>query len=186
MKYITELMADASCAVCRDPLDKVNIIMTNPCGHILCSCCACQYVRIWQDEAEPNPRCPMCRQVLLDHKFTKAESIKISKINCTSLFIWVPSSMYTEINHDQKILEALTRDHMEIAFAYAFLLGRGPTHAEKIINPDWENYYYHHIENICCSCCYKELLPTEAFISLCHHFYCTVCASCISERLITS
>ena len=107
MSYVSQFLQHAERAVCKDPLDQADFILTNPCGHLLCVECSCQFSRLWQDGAEPELRCPVCRTTLLEHKFTKAYSIRSSKMSATSLFTWVPTSMYMNTSYDQLLIEAL-------------------------------------------------------------------------------
>ena len=58
----------AECAVCKEALNQSELILTNPCGHLLCAECACQFSRMWQDGAEPELRCTVCRTTQVEHK----------------------------------------------------------------------------------------------------------------------
>ena len=121
---MSQFLEKAECAICKDALDQTDIILTNPCGHLLCVGCSCQLSRMWQDGAETELRCPICRTILLEHKFTKAYSIRSSKMSTTSLFTWVPTSMYMNTSYDQLLIEALTNRDLEMAFGCAFFLGK--------------------------------------------------------------
>ena len=119
IQFVAQFLDKAECAICKDPLDQADIILTNPCGHLLCVECSCQLSRMWQDGAEPELRCPICRTILLEHKFTKAYAIRSSKMSSTSLFTWVPTSMYMNTNYEQLLIEALTNRDLGMAFGCA-------------------------------------------------------------------
>ena len=145
--------------------------------------CSCQFSRLWQDGAEPELRCPVCRTTLLKHHFTKAYSIRSSKMSTTSLFTWVPTSMYMNTNYEQLLIEALTNRDLEMAFGCAFFLGKTPDDVETMIAPQWATYYQQRATHLSCACCKIDLPLTRAFMSSCYHFYCTTCSALISGNL---
>ena len=183
MSYVSQFLQHAECAVCKDPLDQADFILTNPCGHLLCVECSCQFSRLWQDGAEPELRCCLCRTTLLEHKFTKAYSIRSSKMSATSLFTWVPTSMYMNTSYDQLLIEALTNRDLEMAFGCAFFLGKSPEDVKTMIAPQWATYYQQRANHLTCACCKIDLPLTRAFMSSCYHFYCTTCSALISGNL---
>ena len=183
VQFVGDFLRAAECPVCKDNLDQTEIILTNPCGHILCADCSCQYSRMWQDGAEPHLRCPVCHTSLVEHKFSKPYSIRTTKMNATSLFTWVPTSLYVNTNYDQLLIEALTNRDFEMAFGCAFFLGKTPDEVENMIALQWGAYYQEHVGNMTCSCCKIDLPLARAFMSSCYHFYCTTCSAMISGNM---
>ena len=37
VQYMSQFLQQAECSVCKEALDQADIILTNPCGHLLCA-----------------------------------------------------------------------------------------------------------------------------------------------------
>ena len=118
--YCDEIFG-ATCALCKEKPGKSKLAMTNPSGHFLCLSCSCNQVRVWKEEGRDRRKCPVCRTILLDHMFATPISQSSTKLHETSLYVWVPTSLYIHENHNQSFVSSLTRKDFDAAFRSAFL-----------------------------------------------------------------
>ena len=136
-KYFIEELTKASCGICSESLNREQIVLTNPCGHILCVTCSTQLCKVWKENGTTRKRCPICRTLMLGHLFAKPALFNCSRLNSTSLFIWVPTSVYVRQNYPQSLLECLNERNFKKAFYYTFLLNSVPTKLEESLAPGW-------------------------------------------------
>ena len=158
--YMVEELASAKCCVCKESLEWEDIVMTNPCSHLLCSECAGKLYRIWRDEGKENKKCPCCRVLLLQNLFTKPYIVNMSSHSKTSLFVWVPIIVYLKKEYENDLLAALSNNDLKEAFKYAFMLYAPPTDAHSLLCDEWKDYYRSRIQSLkCCSC--KASFPND-------------------------
>ena len=174
--YCDEIFG-ATCALCKEKPGKSKLAMTNPCGHFLCVSCSCNQVRIWKEEARDRRKCPVCRTILLDHMFANPISHSSTKLHETSLYVWVPTSLYIHENHNQSFVSSLTRKDFDAAFRSAFLTATVPIPVHNAIAPEWEEFYNDKVANLRCGQCKLNLPLKKAFVAICGHFFCTLCAA---------
>ena len=124
----------------------------------------------------------MCRTVLLGHLFAKPALFHCSRLNTTSLFIWVPTSVYIRQNYPQSLLECLDVKNILKAFYYTFLMISVPSKLEKSLAPGWADYYETRRNNLSCTICSLPIKFEMAFVARCGHFFCTICSSYTVER----
>ena len=157
-------------------------MLTNPCGHMLCANCSTQLCKVWKENGTARKRCPICRTVLLSHLFAKPALFNCSRLNHTSLFIWVPTSVYIRQNYPQNYPQCLNEKNFLKAFYYTFLMNSVPSKLEKSLAPGWGEYYETRRNNLACTICG---LPTQfemAFVVRYGNFFCTICASYTVEK----
>ena len=119
----------------------------------------------------------MCRTLLLDHLMAKPVSYSSTKLYESSLYLWIPSSIYIHQNHNQTLISALTKKDLHTAFRSAFLIGAKPEAIHNVLAPQWEDYYKDRVENLKCSQCKLHLPLDKAFVAICGHFVCTLCGA---------
>ena len=179
---MVEEISTAQCSVCKEDLEKEQIILTNPCSHFLCSLCAGKLYRIWRDEGRDRKKCPCCRVLLLENLFTKPFIVNMSSHSKTSLFVWVPIIVYLKKDYENDLLSALGNNDLAEAFKCAFMLKSTPTDAQNLLCEDWKDYYNNRMDSLnCCSC--KASFPSDQlFMSSCGHFSCTICSSFLLNK----
>ena len=150
--------------------------MTVPCCHFLCGQCACNFIKIWSENAEYNKKCPMCRSFLMDQIFAKSIQYNMT------FFLWIPSFIYIGKNLNQLIIDSLEEKKYDNAFSYSFLLHRGPNDLEKGMDKNWSVIYHKKMENLYCSSCRSSLSIDKAFSTTCNHFFCTICSTYMLEK----
>ena len=181
-KYFIEELTKASCGICSESLNREQIVLTNPCGHILCVTCSTQLCKVWKENGTTRKRCPICRTLMLGHLFAKPALFNCSRLNSTSLFIWVPTSVYVRQNYPQSLLECLNERNFKKAFYYTFLLNSVPTKLEESLAPGWGDYYQSRRNNLSCTICGLPIRFEMVFVARCAHFFCTICSSYTVER----
>ena len=87
-------MASTKCCVCKESLQREDIVMTNPCSHFSCSQYVGNLYKIWRDEGKDKKKCPCCRVLLIQNLFTKPYIVNMSSHSKTSIFAWVPIIVY--------------------------------------------------------------------------------------------
>ena len=177
VQFFCDEIFNATCVICKEAPGKSNLVITNPCGHFLCVGCACNQIRNWKDEERERRKCPMCRTLLLDHLMAKPVSYSSTKLYESSLYLWIPSSIYIHQNHNQTLISALTKKDLHTAFRSAFLIGAKPEAIHNVLAPQWEDYYKDRVENLKCSQCKLHLPLDKAFVAICGHFVCTLCGA---------
>ena len=159
-----------------------DILMTVPCCHFLCGQCACNFIKLWCDNADYNKKCPMCRNLLIDQIFAKSIQYNMTSMTQSTIFLWIPSFIYIGKNLNQLIMEALQEKDYDDAFRYSFLLHRGPNDVENGMDKNWSKIYNKKRENLYCSSCRSSLSIDKAFGATCNHFFCTICLTYILEK----
>ena len=177
VEYYCDEIFSASCALCKEKPGKSKLAITNPCGHFLCVSCTCDQVRIWKEEGRERKKCPVCRTILLDHLFATPVSYSSTKLHETSLYVWVPSSIYIHENHNQVFVSCLTRKDFDGAFRSAFLTDTAPIAVHNATAPEWLDFYNNKVANLKCGQCKLKLPLEKAFVALCGHFFCILCAA---------
>ena len=119
----------------------------------------------------------MCRTILLDHLMAKPICHSATKLYESSLYLWIPSSIYIHENHNQSLISALTRKDLAAAFISAFLVGTTTQTVHNILAPQWEEYYKARVQNLKCVQCKLRLPLDKAFMAMCGHFVCTLCGA---------
>ena len=179
---MVEELASARCCVCKEGLEKEQIVLTNPCSHFLCCQCSGKLYRIWRDEGKEKKKCPCCRVLLLQNLFTKPYIVNMSSHSKTSLFVWVPIVVYLKRDYKNDLLSALSKNELTEAFKCSFMLNSPPTDAQSLLCAEWKEYYNSRITTLkCCSC--KASFPhDQLFMSSCGHFSCTICSSFLLNK----
>ena len=176
-----DIISKAECAVCKERLSKDQIHLSNPCAHFFCAMCACQLGKIWEEEGRLRRKCPMCRVHFQDHLFARPYSFTSTKLNYTSLFLWIPRTIFMKQNQGPTLIETLNKKDFDRAFYYMFILNTTPYPIEEKIAPGWTEFYNERKENMRCVSCKAGMPYDQAFAANCSHFYCTVCASFLRE-----
>ena len=182
MRYAIDEVLNAKCCCCQDILLMEDILMTVPCCHFLCGQCACNFVKIWSDNADTNKKCPVCRNFLIDQIFAKSIQYNMSSMTQSTIFLWIPSFIYIGKNLNQLIIDSLELKKYDDAFRYSFLLHRGPNDVEKGMDKNWSVIYHKKMEKLYCSSCRSSLSRDKAFSATCNHFFCTVCSTYLLEK----
>ena len=91
MKYAIDEVLNTKCCCCQDTLLMEDILMSVPCCHFLSGQCACNFIKIWSDNADDNKKCPMCRNYLIDQIFAKSFQYNMSSV---SKYIFMDSNLY--------------------------------------------------------------------------------------------
>ena len=86
-----------------------------------------------REEKEEN----VCRTILLDHMFATPVSHNSTKLHETSLYLWVPSSIYIHENLNHSFVSSLTKKDFHGAFRSAFLTDTTPSPVHNAIAPEW-------------------------------------------------
>ena len=182
-KYFIEEFEKAACCICKEHLQREQLILSNPCAHYFCASCACQMIKIWNEEGRLRPKCPICRAVLRDHLFAKPGFFSATRLHQCSLFVWVPTSTYIHSNFNQSMVEALTSRNFTKAFYYSFIMNTTrSSDVEKVLAPTWSQYYEDRRRNLTCTTCNLPINFAQAFGTKCGHFYCTICAAYSTSR----
>ena len=165
-----EEIAKAECGICTEPLSRKTIILTNPCGHMLCTACCTQLSKVWKEGCTGRKRCPVCRTILLNHLFAKPSLFNCSRLNNTSLFIWVPTSIFVRHNYGQTLLKCLSQRNFLKVFYYCFHMNISPSKLEKTLAPGWVDYYETRRSNLTCTICTLPIKFEMSFDVRCSHF----------------
>ena len=182
VKYAIDEVLNAKCCCCQDTLMMEDILMTVPCCHFLCGQYACNFMKIWSDNAEADKKCPMCRNYLIDQIFGKSIQYNMTSMTQNTFFIWIPTFIYIGKNLNQLIMESLREKKYNDAFRFSFLLNRGPNDIEMSIDKNWSGIYSKQREKLYCSSCRSALSIEKAFSATCNHFFCTICGTYILEN----
>ena len=94
---------------------------------------------------------PVCRTILLNHLLAKPSLFYCSRLNKTSLFIWVPTSKFIRPNYGQTLLECLSQRNILKAFHYCFLMNTSPSKLENTLAPGWLEYYKNNLTGTICT-----------------------------------
>ena len=149
---------------------------------MLCAGCSTQLSKVWKEGGIGRKRCPVCRTVLLNHLFAKPSLFNCSRLNNTSLFIWVPTSIFIRHNYGQTLLECLSERNFLRAFYYCFLMNASPSKLEDTLAPGWLEYYETRRSNLTCTICTLPIKFEMSLAARCGHFYCTICAAYTTEK----
>ena len=179
---MVEELASAQCCVCKEGLEKEDIVLSNPCSHFLCSHCSGKLYRIWKDEGKEKKKCPCCRVLLLHNLFTKPFIVNMSTHSKTSLFVWVPIVVYLKKDYENDLLSALSNNDLAEAFKCSFMLNCPPTDAQNLLCGEWKEYYNTRISTLKCSYCKASFPNDQLFMSSCGHFSCTICSSFLLNK----
>ena len=66
----------------------------------------------------------------------------MSKLDATSIFVWVPTGTYINRNYEKDLVNNLTEGNLFKAFAAAFMLDYLPNDVDISFSNEWEEYYY--------------------------------------------
>ena len=179
---MVEELASAQCCVCKEGLEKEDIVLSNPCSHFLCSHCSGKLYRIWKDEGKEKKKCPCCRVLLLHNLFTKPFIVNMSTHSKTSLFVWVPIVVYLKKDYENDLLSALSNNDLAEAFKCSFMLNCPPTDAQNLLCGEWKEYYNTRISTLKCSYCKASFPNDQLFMSSCGHFSCIICSSFLLNK----
>ena len=105
--------------------------------------------------------------------FVTPVSHSSTKLHETSLYVWVPSSIYIHEKHNQGFVTSLTRKDFHGAFRSAFLTDAVPITVHNAIAPEWQDFYNEKVANLRCGQCKLKLPLEKAFVAL----FCTLCAA---------
>ena len=83
----------------------------------------------------------------------------------SKLLLWVPSSVFQNVDHYQMLIIYLSQGNFHEAFKSSFLLKVKPN-----LTPNWPQYYQDRLENLQCSSCWYPLTRNKAFVTKCGHF----------------
>ena len=147
-----------------------------------CGQCACNFMKIWSDNAEVYKKCPMCRSYLIDQIFAKSIQYNMTSMTQSTFFIWIPTFIYKGKNLNQLIMDSLREQKYNDAFRFSFLLNRGPNDIETSIDKNWSGIYSKQREKLYCSSCRSALSIEKAFSATCNHFCCTIYSTYILEN----
>ena len=120
MRYAIDEVLNAKCCCCQDTLLMDDILMTVPSCHFLCGRCACNFIKIWSENAEYNKKCPMCRSFLMDQIFARLIQYNMTSLTQSTFFLWIPSFIYIWKNLNQLIIDSLEEKKYDDAFRYSF------------------------------------------------------------------
>ena len=88
VRYAIDEVLNAKCCCCQDTLLMENILMTVPCCHFFCGQCACNFIKIWSDNADDDiKKCPMCRNYLIDQIFAKSIQYNMTSMTQSTFFV---------------------------------------------------------------------------------------------------
>ena len=83
----------------------------------------------------------MYRIILLDNFFSKAFICNLSKSDITSVFLWVPTGTYININYEQDLIGSPIDGDLHKPFAAAFMLDHMPNDVDLSLCNEREEYY---------------------------------------------
>ena len=66
-------------------------MMAVPCCDFLYGQCACNFIKIWSDNADYNKKCPMSGNFLIDQILAKFIQYNMTCMTQSTIFLWIPT-----------------------------------------------------------------------------------------------